>query len=63
MKRISQPAVRDSGTKCAVCRTYSRPIYVPWEQHAVGCAVRTAALRSREPELRQALRAVSVIVA
>lgn len=61
MQRIS-PAIPTSGTKCAVCQTHSRPQYVPWHQHAVGCAVRTAALH-HELELRPAVPALSNIAA
>ena len=53
---VTQP---DSGTRCAVCRTHSRPMYVPWQQHAVGCAVRAMELERRELELRPPLRVVS----
>jgi hypothetical protein len=52
-------APRDTGTRCAVCRTHSRPLYVPWQQHAVGCAVRAMELERRQLELRPPLRVVS----
>jgi hypothetical protein len=34
-------------------------MYVPWQQHAVGCAVRAMELERRELELRPPLRVVS----
>ena len=37
---------------CAVCRSHSRPLYVPWHQHAVGCPVRAADLERRQLQLR-----------
>jgi hypothetical protein len=61
MQRIS-PAIPTSGTKCAVCQTQLRPQYAPWHQHAVGCAVRAAALHP-EFELRPAVPALSSIAA
>jgi hypothetical protein len=39
-----------------VCETHARPTYVPWEQHALGCAVRAAVLSRREPALPASLR-------
>jgi hypothetical protein len=59
MSTLSHTVARtDSGTRCAVCRTHSRPLYVPWQQHAVGCVVRAMELERRELELRPPLRAV-----
>jgi hypothetical protein len=46
-------------TKCAVCQTHSRPLYVPWQQHAMGCPVRAAELQRRELELHVPLRPVT----
>jgi hypothetical protein len=63
MKRISPAPTRESGIKCAVCQTHSRPLYVPWHQHAVGCAVRAADLQRLQLELRPPVRAVSSIAA
>jgi hypothetical protein len=37
----TQPQVR-----CAVCQTHKRPLYVPWHQHALGCAVRACVLEA-----------------
>jgi hypothetical protein len=59
MKDTSQMPGRESSIACAVCRTHSRPLYVPWQQHAVGCPVRAAELQRRELELRPPLRVVS----
>jgi hypothetical protein len=61
MKRFGQVQARESGTTCAVCLTHSRPVYVPWQQHAIGCAVRATELQRRELELRPPLRTVSSI--
>jgi hypothetical protein len=63
MKRINPAPTRQSGIKCAVCQTHSRPLYVPWHQHAVGCAVRTVVLQRPELELRPPARAISGIAA
>ena len=63
MNKISQPDPLQStaAVKCAVCRTHARPLYVPWQQHAVGCSVRAADLQRRDLELRAPLRVVSSI--
>ena len=45
---IEPPTRRRSFVRCAVCETHSRPLYVPWQQHAIGCTIRTSALRQRE---------------
>ena len=29
---------------CAACATHKRPDYVPWDQHAIGCTLRQAAI-------------------
>jgi hypothetical protein len=50
---------RPTATKCAVCQTHSRPLYVPWQQHALGCPVRAAELQRREFELHVPLRRVT----
>jgi hypothetical protein len=60
MTTLTQPVGHlGSGARCAVCQTHSRPLYVPWQQHAVGCAVRAMELERRELELRPPLRGVS----
>jgi hypothetical protein len=59
MNMISQVRSGDAASGCAVCRTHSRPVYVPWHQHAVGCPVRAMDLQRRELELRPPLRVVS----
>jgi hypothetical protein len=61
MRRIGSVSARDAGVPCVVCQTHSRPLYVPWHQHAVGCAVRTAVLQRPERELTPPARAVSSI--
>jgi hypothetical protein len=61
MKRISPDPTREPGVKCVVCQTHSRPLYVPWHQHAVGCSVRAAELQQRALELRPPLPVVSSI--
>jgi hypothetical protein len=61
MKTIRSVPTRDAGVRCAVCQTHSRPLYVPWHQHAVGCDVRAAELQRRKLELRPPPRAVSSI--
>ena len=61
MKATRQPATRASHTGCAVCDTHSRPVYVPWHQHAVGCSVRAAELQRRELQMRPPLRAVTSV--
>jgi hypothetical protein len=61
MKNTSQVPVHQPTAGCAVCHTHSRPLYVPWQQHAVGCPVRAVELRRRELELRPPLRVVSSI--
>jgi hypothetical protein len=43
---------RTFAVRCAVCETHTRPLHVPWQQHAIGCAVRIEELRRRRPELR-----------
>jgi hypothetical protein len=63
MKRIRPVLTRDAGVRCAVCETHSRPLYVPWHQHAVGCAARAAELQRLQLELRPPVRAVSSIAA
>jgi hypothetical protein len=61
MQRISHRTPSEANTNCAVCLTHSRPLYVPWHQHAIGCAVRAAELERREFELRVPLRTVTSI--
>jgi hypothetical protein len=61
MKTTTQPPIQALGSTCAVCRTHSRPLYVPWQQHALGCPVRAVELKRRELELRPPLRLVSNI--
>ena len=61
MNKISRVESLQSAVKCTVCRTHSRPQYVPWQQHAIGCSVRAADLQRRELELRPPLRMVSSI--
>jgi hypothetical protein len=56
MTPISSQQTRHSGVRCAVCETHARPMYVPWEQHALGCAVRAAVLGRRRPTVPTALR-------
>jgi hypothetical protein len=61
MKHADQRPIQESRSACAVCRTHSRPLYVPWQQHAVGCPVRAVELQRRELELLPPLRVVSSI--
>jgi hypothetical protein len=43
MKPFVTPRVFEiTSARCAACETNSRPRYVPWQQHAVGCSVRLA---------------------
>ena len=58
MKATIQPTTPDCAVRCPACESHSRPLYVPWQQHVVGCAVRAAELR-RERELRPTLRLVA----
>ena len=47
MKPFFTPrVVETTSVRCAVCETHSRPRYVPWQQHAVGCGVRAALQRA-----------------
>jgi hypothetical protein len=59
MKAIRHPAIRTSHTGCAVCDTHSRPVYVPWHQHAVGCSVRAAELQRRQLQMSPPLGAAT----
>jgi hypothetical protein len=53
MKMLSKkPPAPQPAVTCAVCRTHSRPLYVPWHQHTIGCAVRAADLERRQLQLR-----------
>ncbi len=61
MKAVSPVNSREAAIRCMVCRTHSCPLYVPWDQHAIGCPVRAVALERREPEPRSPLRIVSGI--
>ena len=45
MKAIRETALRDAKFRCAICETHYRPLYVPWQQHALGCSVRADELR------------------
>jgi hypothetical protein len=45
-----------------VCATHARPLYVPWQQHAVGCSVRAADLEQRRLALRPPAGAASGLV-
>ena len=56
MRRMIDQAGHDDHVRCVVCQTHSRPVYVPWQQHAVGCAVRAAELDRRELDLRPPLQ-------
>ena len=58
MKPTIQPTTPHSAVRCPVCESHSRPLYVPWQQHVVGCAVRAGELR-RERELRPTLLLVA----
>lgn len=40
------PGMSSCNVTCAACATHARPLYVPWEQHAIGCRIRTAALQA-----------------
>jgi hypothetical protein len=59
MQTVSQIPHQQPVIKCAVCKTHSRPLYVPWHQHAIGCSVRAADLQRRRLELHPPLRVVS----
>ena len=63
MQTASQVPTRSRELRCVVCQTHSRPLYVPWHQHAIGCSVRAAELQRRALELRPPLRVVSSIAA
>ena len=58
MKATIQATTPHSAVRCPVLESHSRPLYVPWQQHVVGCAVRAGELR-RERELRPTLRLVA----
>jgi hypothetical protein len=45
-----------------VCATHARTLYVPWDQHAVGCSVRAADLERRHLALRARTGAASGLV-
>jgi hypothetical protein len=63
MNQTRQASSRAPGIACVVCQTHSRPVYVPWHQHAVGCPVRAVELQRRQLELRTPLRVASNIAA
>jgi hypothetical protein len=52
-------SAHDFGVRCAVCATHTRPQYVPWHQHAIGCSVRAADLERRQLTLRPPAGAVA----
>jgi hypothetical protein len=58
---VQRPA-HDFGVRCAVCATHTRPAYVPWHQHAIGCSVRAADLERRRLALQPPAGAVSGLV-
>jgi hypothetical protein len=62
MKPVTHRPTRDFGVRCAVCATHARPVYVPWQQHAVGCSVRAADLERRALALRPPAGAASGLV-
>jgi hypothetical protein len=44
MKLLSSSESKSRGAiACVTCATYRRPRDVPWNQHAIGCAIRVAA--------------------
>ena len=59
MSKIAHNETLQPAVKCTVCQTHSRPQYVPWQQHAIGCGVRAAELARRRLELRPPRRVVS----
>jgi hypothetical protein len=59
MKTVREVTTRQPAIKCAACQTHSRPLFVPWHQHAVGCPVRAVDLQRRELEARVPLPSVS----
>ncbi len=63
MNSFAQPQSPQSPVKCVVCLTHTRPLYVPWQQHALRCPVRAAELERLELELRGPLRSVASIAA
>jgi hypothetical protein len=50
---VTRHSPRTNIPVCVVCLSYRRPEYVPWHQHAIGCAQRAAAVASvsRETDL------------
>jgi hypothetical protein len=62
MNMVIEQSRREQRGRCAVCATHSRPAYVPWQQHAVGCAVRASALARPQPELQPTLRFATNLV-
>jgi hypothetical protein len=62
MKPVKNRPTREFGVRCAVCATHTRPLYVPWHQHAVGCSVRAADLERRQLALSASASAVSSLV-
>lgn len=63
MNSISPVPTREPGVKCVACQTHSRPLYVPWHQHAFGCSVRAAELQRQALELRPPIRVGSRVAA
>ena len=56
MKMFSERSTRERVVvRCTACETHRRPECVPWEQHAVACAVRATQLARRRPAPRPAV--------
>lgn len=49
MKARREPRNLHGQVSCPACLMHLRPLGVPWEQHAIGCAVRADALRREAP--------------
>jgi hypothetical protein len=59
MKAFIESSSRDRVVHCAVCATHRRPEYVPWQQHAVECAVRASQIACRPPAPRPRVNLVA----
>jgi hypothetical protein len=53
---VVRSRVRPARNFCLACTTYQRPADVPWQQHAIGCPVREAALKAALPPQHSAAR-------
>ena len=52
MKATIESLSAERAVRCAVCENHTRPEYVPWQQHTVGCLVRAGELARRGRDRR-----------